>query len=96
MARKLKVPVYIQDLTSGAFAEVVEQEDDGECFAYFVNTITGWANGSRGSISFNREDEDIKFLGDILSVKLYQRILETRERSNGMIEHKQKELVIND
>ena len=92
MVRKPKVPVYIQDLTSGAFAEVVQQEENGECFAYYLNPKTGWANGSRGSISFNREDEDIKFIGDILSVKLYQRVLETREKSNGMLEHQQKEL----
>jgi hypothetical protein len=79
MARKEIVPTYIQDLENGQFAVVSENDEDGSYFGRYINTKTGNADASRGSIRFEKDDPHVKWLNDILSVKLYGKLKQLRE-----------------
>lgn len=93
MARKKldKVPQYVQDLENGAYAEVVE-DNGNEMFAYYVNPVTGWANGSRGSFTFEKGEDWVQVLSPELNMKLYLKLKEVRETHGSMLEKSDKVL----
>jgi len=66
MARKEIVPTYIQDLENCQFAVVSENDEDGSYFGRYINTKTGNADASRGSIRFEKDDPHVKWLIDLM------------------------------